>query len=203
MVHESRPDLVLASASRSRAFLLEAAGIPYRCDPARIDEEAVKSSLLAEGARPQVVAEALAEMKALRVSARHPDALCLGADQTLTHDGRLHDKPTDLQMARAQLLTLRGGEHQLDTVAVVAREGRAIWRSAGQARIRMRMFSEEFVDGYLHGIGEAAFSSPGAYQIEGTGVQLMDRVEGDHSVILGLPLLPLLAFLREWGVVGT
>jgi septum formation protein len=193
--------LVLASASPARAAMLTAAGVAFEALPARIDEAALREGLDAERAAPREVAEALAELKALRVSARRPGALALGADQTLDLDGARFDKPADAAEARAQLVALRGRAHRLHSAAVIALDGVAIWRHVGAARLTMRPFSDAFLDGYLARMGDRALETVGGYMLEGEGAQLFARVEGDFFTVLGLPLLPLLDFLRARGVL--
>jgi len=195
------PRLILASGSRTRSRLLLAAGIAHDQTAARVDEQAVKESLLAEGADGRRIASLLAEMKAVRVGEKHREALVLGADQVLTCGGRMFSKCRDLEAAKAQLRNLRGNVHELHTALVIAEGSRPVWRFADRARLWMRAFSDAFLDDYLEACGEDVLSSVGAYQIEGRGVQLMERVEGNHESILGLPLLPLLGYLRERGVV--
>ncbi|HEU0222257.1 MAG TPA: Maf family protein [Paracoccaceae bacterium] len=195
----SRP-LLLASASAARRAMLEAAGIALQTVPARIDEAALKGALAAEGARPRDIADALAEAKALKISRRHPEALILGADQVLAAGDALFDKPADLAAARAQLLALRGRAHELLSAAVIAEGGEPVWRHVGRARLTMRDFSDAFLDDYLAREGGHVLASVGAYRIEGAGVQLFSRIEGDHFCILGLPLLEILAYLRLRGV---
>ncbi|MEJ0058227.1 MAG: Maf family protein [Terricaulis sp.] len=191
--------LILASASAARRRMLEAAGLTIDVDPARIDEEAIKLGLRAEGLKPRDQADALAEVKALSVSNRRP-GFVIGADQMLAIEGDVLDKPQDADEARAHLLKLRGRTHELITAAVVARDGQVIWRHIQTPRLKMREFSDEFLDGYLAEAGEGVLSSVGAYQLEGLGAQLFERVDGDYFSVLGLPLLPLLAFLREHGI---
>jgi len=188
--------LVLASASPARAAMLAAAGVDAEVMPARIDEAAIKQAMLAEGAGPRDLADKLAEMKALRISARHPGRLVLGADQVLVHDGRVFDKAQGLTEARAHLATLRGQTHRLLSAAVVALDGQPVWRHVGVARLTMRPFSDTFLDAYLESIGELALHSVGCYHLEGPGAQLFSRVDGDYFTVLGLPLLELLGFLR-------
>lgn len=195
--------VVLASASAARAALLRAAGITVAIAPAAIDEDAIKAALRADGAGAADVAEALAEMKARRVAPRHPGALVIGADQMLDCDGIWFDKPLSLEQARAQLVALRGKAHVLHTAAVVVRDGERLWHTADHARLVMRPFSDGFLDDYLARIGAAALTSVGAYQLESLGIQLFAKIEGDHFTILGLPLLPLLGFLRGQDVLQT
>lgn len=193
--------LVLASASASRRRMLEAAGLAFEVDPPRADEEAAKASLRAAGLKPRDQADALAELKALSVSRRRPDFV-IGADQMLAIEGEVLDKPRDVEEARAHLHRMRGKTHELLTAAVVAREGAIIWRHVDTPRLVMRDFSDAFLDDYLQQAGQGVLASLGAYQLEGLGAQLFARVEGDFFSVLGLPLLPLLAFLREHGIVA-
>jgi len=195
------PTLVLASGSRTRALMLEKAGLRPILDKPLVDEEEVKLAGKAEGVGADAVAEALAELKAQRVTRRHPGALVVGADQMLECEGVWFDKPSDRAAARAQLLALRGKTHQLVSCAVILRDGERLWHKTDRARLTMRNFSENFLDGYLDAVGDEVLHSVGAYQLEGLGAQLFQRVEGDFFTILGLPLLPLLDFLRENGVL--
>jgi septum formation protein len=197
----SRRAVMLASASIARAKLLEQAGIEVIRDPAGIDEAAVKTSFRKEGLDAASCATALAETKAVRVSARHAEALVIGADQILVHDERWLDKPRDKPEARAQLASLRGCRHELVTSVAVAQNGAAIWREVDRAFLYMRAFSDEFLEAYLAAAGDEVLASVGAYQLEGLGAQLFARIDGDYFSILGLPLLPLLEFLRGHGVV--
>jgi septum formation protein len=193
--------VVLASASPTRADLLRAAGVPFEQRPAAIDEASLKEALQAEGLTPGDAAVALAELKAERVASRMPDAIVLGADQILTCEGRWFDKPQSRADARAQLSALAGRPHELATAVVAFRSGARVWHHLAVPRLWLRACSTEFLDAYLDTVGEAAFTSVGAYQIEGVGAQLFARIEGDHFAVLGLPLLPLLEFLREQGVL--
>lgn len=195
------PPLVLASTSPVRARLLTAAGLRPAVVPPWVDEAAVRDSLRASGAGPVQVADALAELKALKVSQADPAAVVIGADQVLTCDGTWFDKPEDRPAARRQLLDLRGRTHILTSAVVAARAGTAVWRHAESARLTMRSFSTGFLDSYLDRLGDGALGSVGAYQLESLGIQLFERIDGDFFCILGLPLLPVLAFLREHRVV--
>ena len=194
--------LVLASRSSARARLLAEAGVVFRIQAAEVDEEVLKRRALAEGCDPQAIAAELAQAKGLAVS-RGREELVIGADQTLDLDGRLFDKPPTLAAARAQLLALRGREHRLHAAVSVSRGDRVVWRTAESVRLRVRSFSDAFLDDYLAAEGEALLGCVGAYRLEGLGVQLFERIEGDYFTVLGLPLLPLLAFLREQGQVAT
>lgn len=193
----SRP-LVLASASKARARLLENAGVAFETDPARIDETAVLDSLRAEEIGGRDAADILAELKASRVSERHAGALCVGSDQTLVAGGRIFSKPEGLAGARKQLRELRGGPHELHSAAVVAVDGRTVWRHVDAARLWMRDFSDDFLEAYL-ARAEGLSDTVGGYRLEDEGAQLFERVSGDWFTIMGMPLLPLLSFLREHG----
>ncbi len=195
--------LVLASASVSRARLLENAGVPFAVHPAHVDEDSVKSSMLAAGGDGRAIADALAGLKAMRVSASQPDALVLGADQVLMFQGRLVSKVENIAAAAALLRELRGERHELITAAVLARDGVAIWRHVDGARLWMRDFSDGFLENYLETVGEEVLGSVGCYHLEGRGAQLFARIEGDYFSILGLPLLPLLTALRGQGVIAA
>jgi septum formation protein len=195
--------LVLASASRIRAVLLQNAGLTVTIDPAAVDEAAAKESLRAAGAGPAVAATSLAELKARRVSPRHPGRLVLGADQLLECDGAWFDKPVDLAAARCQLLALRGRRHRLYSAAVALQDGERLWHHVGEASLTMRSFGEPFLDDYIDRCGADLLGSVGAYRLEGLGVQLFAAIAGDHFTILGLPLLPLLDFLRGRQVLAA
>jgi len=194
--------VILASASATRRRLLEDAGVTLSVVPARLDEDEIKASMLADGASGAAIAEALAELKARHVSRRHPGALVIGADQVLEHDGGIFSKPVDRAAARAQLAALRGASHRLVDCVCVLRDGRRLWHCADAARLDMRDFSDDFLDAYLDAIGDQALEGPGAYRLEGLGVQLFARIAGDYFTILGLPLLPLLDYLRVQGVLA-
>jgi septum formation protein len=192
-------ELILASASPTRAWLLRTAGVEVRVEPAAVDEEVVKQTFRARGRAAVECALALAEAKARRVAGRHDRAFVIGADQILVCDGLWFDKPSDLGAARAQLKALRGRAHQLATAVCVVQNGTRIWHTVKQPHLLMREFSDIFLDDYLAVEGTAVLGTVGAYRLEGRGVQLFERVEGDHFAILGLPLLELLEFLRECG----
>lgn len=199
----SPPAVVLASASPARAQLLEAAGVKVVLAPAHIDEDEVKGALRVEGVTATDAAIALAEMKALRISPRYPNALVVGADQILVCGGEWYDKPVDMDHAKDRLRALRGKTHGLATAAVVVRDGKRIWHHVDTPELTMRSFSDAFIDAYLAREGADALASVGAYRLEGMGVQLFARIDGDFFTILGLPLLALLGFLREHGAVGS
>jgi len=195
------PPVILASASVTRRDLLAAAGVAFDARAAGVDEAALKQVARAAGESAETAALRLAEAKAEVVARDAPDVLVIGADQILVCGHAWYDKPADMAAARAQLLTLRGRTHGLATAVVCVRGGQAVWRHAETPRLTLRDFSPAFLDAYLALEGERVLSSVGAYRLEGPGVQLFTRVEGDHSAILGLPLLPLLGFLRAAGVL--
>jgi septum formation protein len=197
------PPLILASGSTARAAMLRAAGVPFDTVVPRVDEAAVRGALLAEGHGARGVADALAEMKALRVSAAHPRALVLGADQVLDCEGRLLSKPATPEEARAQVSALAGRSHRLLSAAVLAEEGRPVWRHVAEARLVMRPLSEAFVEAYVARHWDAIRHCVGAYRIEAEGARLFERVEGDPWTIQGLPLLPLLTVLIQRGALDA
>jgi septum formation protein len=168
---------------------------------AGVEEAAIKESARAAAMPAEDAAILLAEAKAERIAARAPEALVIGADQLLVCEGQWFDKPPDIAAARSQLQRLRGREHELVTALVCHRAGQRIWQHVAKPRLRMRDFSDAFLDAYLAAEGDALLTSVGAYRLEGLGVHLFDRIEGDQPAILGLPLLPLLGFLRQHGVL--
>ncbi|MEI9990471.1 MAG: Maf family protein [Rhizomicrobium sp.] len=196
-------DFILASGSESRRRLLAAAGVPFEAIPADIDEDALKAKLLRADTRAQDIAGHLAEAKALRISTLHPQALVLGADQTLIFGAEVVSKCPDLAAARRLLLRLRGHAHRLVGGYVLARAGVVVWRHGETAKLTMREFSDGFLDGYLAAEGEGVLSAVGCYKLEGLGAQLFATIEGDYFSILGLALQPLLAELRRQGVLRT
>jgi septum formation protein len=189
--------LVLASQSRTRRDLLEGAGIPVETRPADIDERAVEAR--AGLAAPGDVAQHLAQAKAAAVAASLPDRLVLGADQTLSLDGRRFSKPKDQAAARSQLAALRGRTHELHSALALLRGSEILYRHVAVARLTMRAFSDDFLEGYLEAAGPMVYQSVGGYQLERIGVQLFEAVAGEHTTILGLPLIPLLTHLRAAG----
>lgn len=199
MLQAEAPRLVLASQSTARASVLHGAGLRFEARPARIDEAAVKDACQAEGLSPADAALMLADLKAQRI--RGEDVLVIGADQLLVCEDRWFDKPADLDAARAHLLALRGRSHALVTAIVGQRGGQTVWHHVATPHLHMRAFSDAFLNAYLATEGEALLSCVGAYRLEGLGIHLFDRVEGEHAAILGLPLLPLLGFLRQHGVL--
>jgi septum formation protein len=192
--------LVLASASASRAGLLRAAGVEFSVHPADLDEAALMAGMA--GSQAASVVLALAGAKALTVSAARPGALVLGGDTVIALDGDLVSKCTDMAAARALLQRMSGKDHLLVSAAALARDGNVIWRHASPVRLTVRPLSPAFLDAYLAAEGPAILSSVGCYHYEGRGAQLFDRVEGDYFSVLGLPLLPLLAALRQEGVIA-
>ncbi|WP_346912148.1 Maf-like protein [uncultured Roseibium sp.] len=195
--------LVLASGSRIRAELLENAGLSIEIDPADIDERAVEEPLLKAGFSPEDLALVLAEAKANDVSERRPGDLVIGADQILAFEGERHTKPENMEAARRQLLAFSGKTHELLSAVVISKDGEAIWRHVSTAKLTMRKLTPAFIGHYLAQVGDVALSSVGAYQLEGPGVQLFEKIEGDYFTVLGLPLLPLLAELRNLNVLET
>ncbi len=194
--------IVLASQSAARLSLLRAAGIAFTAEAAAVNERALEAPLLAKGVDPRDLAVALAEAKALDVASRHPEALVIGGDQTLDLDGTRFTKPGSLAEARAQLLKLAGRSHQLHSAVAIARGGSIAWRHVASATMTVRRLDSAAVDAYLAAVGDKVMGSVGAYQLEGPGVRLFERIDGDFFVILGLPLLPLLAYLREAGAIA-
>lgn len=190
--------LVLASGSAARRTLLEAAGLSVEVVRPDVDEAAVKQAFRTDGAA--AVATRLAEAKALTADA--PGAVVIGADQILVCGGRWFDKPATSGEARAHLLALRGQMHELVTAAVLVRDRAVVWRCVAQPKLWVRRFSDAFLEAYLLDEGDALLSTVGAYRVEGRGMQLFDRIEGEHAAIIGLPLLPLLAALRDVDVVA-
>lgn len=184
--------------------MLAAAGVDVDVLPAHVDEAAIKAALAGSAGSPRTIATALAETKALRISSHCPDRLVIGADQILVDEqGRMLDKPGGRAEAAAQLRALAGHSHVLHSAAVIAEDGRPVWRAAQRATMHMRPLSDAFIDDYLDREGDAVLGSVGCYRIEALGAQLFSRIDGDHFTILGLPLLPLLDYLRIRGVLRS
>jgi septum formation protein len=193
--------LILASQSRTRQALLANAGIDFEAVPADIDEREIQQ---ASGlSAPGDIAALLARRKALSVSLRRPGRFVVGADQTLTRGARLFTKPAGRAQAAEQLRVLAGGSHELHSAVAVARDGAILFEGVSIARMTIRQLGEREIGAYLDAVGEAVTTSVGAYQLEGLGVHLFEHIEGDHFTVLGLPLLPLLAFLRSERLLGV
>lgn len=194
--------IILASASRSRRRLLEAAGIAFDVVPADVDETRMKRDHAYREGFAQLATQ-LAIRKASVVAARNPGALVIGADQILTCEGEAFDKPEDSAAARRQLLRLKGRTHRLETAIACAKGNDVLWSHVEAPELTMRAFSWEHLETYVAAQGNALTESVGGYKLEGHGVQLFEKVTGDYFAILGLPLLPLLAFLRAHGAIST
>lgn len=205
LMAEGAPRLVLASASKARAALLKAAGVTAHQRPAKINEAVVRADMEKDPAKlpPPDVALELARVKALVISVRTRRASVIGADQVLEFQGEILSKPADMAEAREQLMRLRGKSHFLHSAVCVARDGRVIWQHVDSAKLTMRTFSPKFVDTYLATAGKAALSSVGAYQVEGPGLQLFSNISGDYFTVLGMPMLPLLDYLRRAGILSA
>lgn len=199
---EQEHRLTLASTSAARAAVLRAAGLTFTQASPGVDEEAIRDSLRAEGASVARQAELLAETKAMKVSVQRTGVV-LGADQMLDLDGQGLDKPRSPAEAREHLVRLRGRTHVLQTAIVACVEGAPVWRHVAKPRLTMRAFSDAFLDSYLAEAGEGILSSVGAYHVEGRGAQLFEAIEGDTFSIMGLPLLPLLRWLRDRGTLPS
>ena len=199
---KSRARPILASGSVTRRLLLENAGIAVDVEAAHVDERGLEDAFLASGGEPSAVAVALARAKALAVGERRPGVYCIGADQTLLFEGRLAHKAASIEEAVQNLARLAGKTHELIAGVCVARDGVAEFTTSERARLTMRALDEGAVRRYLETAGPAVLSSVGAYQIEGLGNHLFETIEGDHSTILGLPLMPLLQWLRGQGLLA-
>ena len=194
---------VLASGSPTRARLLRDAGVTVEVQPAPLDEGALRAGLVAEGIRPRDMADALAEAKALRIGAKRPEALVLGADQILELDGEALGKPSDAVAARARLAAMAGRTHRLHTAAVLVEDAQPTWRHLETVTLHMRSVSEKYLDDYLARNWPLIGGSAGAYLIEGEGARLFHRVDGDFFSVLGLPLLAVLSHLALKGAIET
>ena len=197
------PPIVLASSSETRLRLLRAAGLPVTAQSARLDEDAIRRGLEAEGAAPRDVADTLAEMKARKIAEKTPGAIVIGCDQVLDFKGRAWGKSTTREAARAQLLALRGETHHLLSAVVLYHDAQPQWRHLGAARLTMRHFSDDWLDSYLNRNWDSLRHSAGGYLLEAEGVRLFSAVEGDYFTVLGLPLLPLLGYLGDRGFIPT
>ncbi len=197
----SQKTLILASGSSARAEMLSSAGVSFDIDVARIDEDLVKASMLQEKYPPRDIADALAEAKANKVSAKNRGALVLGADQILVFDGKIYDKPKSLDDALGQLKELRGQTHRLISAAVMMIDGVTSFRHIQITKLTMRNFTDKFLETYLAQEGEEILSCVGGYRLEGPGAQLFSHIDGDYFTVLGLPLLACLEHLRDQGIV--
>jgi len=193
--------LILASASRSRAQILRNAGVAFEVIPAHVDEDEIKTAMLAANTPHRVVADALAELKAVRVSSAHPGKLVIGADQVLSFAGELVSKCATMAEGRDLLCRLRGRSHELLSAAVIAKDGVPIWRHTERSRLTMFPVSDAFIDAYLEKKGTDILSGVGCYRLEDEGAQFFSHIAGDYFAILGLPLIQLLSALREQGVI--
>ncbi len=193
--------IVLASGSEIRARMLQNAGVPFRVQVPRVDEETVKSALIAEQAKPRDIADALAEMKARKISDKNPGVLVIGCDQILDFQGSLMSKPATPDEALRQLTALRGQQHTLLSAAVIYQDSQPIWRHVGQVRLRMRAASDVYLTGYVQRNWDSIRHAVGAYKLEEEGVRLFSAIDGDHFNVLGMPLLELLNFLLVRGVI--
>ncbi|MBX5221064.1 Maf-like protein [Rhizobium sp. NLR8a] len=195
------PKLILASSSPFRRMLMENAGLSFEAHPAEIDERAVEAPLEKAAAKPDTVACILAKAKAEDVSTRFPESLVIGSDQTMSLGDRVFHKPKDMADAANHLRALSGTTHRLNSAIAIVRGGAVLWEHVGHAELTMRPLTEDFIARHLARVGERALSSVGAYQLEGEGIQLFEKIEGDYFTILGLPMLPLLRKLREFGTI--
>jgi len=195
--------LILASSSPFRRMLMENAGLTFAAVPANVDERALEAPLEKDGALPDAVALTLAKAKAVEVSARCPEAVVIGSDQTMSLGERVFHKPRDMADAANHLRLLSGKRHRLNSAVAIARNSEIIWDHISHADLTMRPLSDKFIESHLARVGERALSSVGAYQLEGEGIQLFSRIDGDYFTILGMPLIPLLRALRERGLLAA
>lgn len=193
--------IILASTSPFRRALLSSAGVDFTVDPPRIDERAVEQATRGSGVTPAEVGLILARAKAEEVSGRSPEHFVIGSDQTLAFEDELLHKPKDMEAARRRLLAFSGRTHFLNSAVAIAQNGETVWSHVAEAAMTMRALSPAFIGRHLARVGDKALTSVGAYQIEGEGIQLFERIEGDHFTIVGLPLLPLLDALRGLGAI--
>lgn len=197
------PEIILATSSQTRVQLLNAAGLTFSHAPARIDEAAIRASLESEGAKPRDIADLLAEMKARKLAEKNPDAFVIGCDQVLDFKGKTWGKPENPQEAISQLTQLRGQTHHLLSAIVTYHQGEPVWRHIGKAQLTMHDVSDGYLAGYVDRNWESICHTAGCYLLEHEGVRLFSAVQGDYFTILGLPLLPLLGYLRSRGFIET
>lgn len=198
-----QPKLILASSSPFRRSLMENAGLVFDCSPANIDERLIEAELQAQSATPSQVAQHLARAKAIDVSEHFAGAYVIGSDQTMSLGERVFHKPKDRVQARETLQALSGNVHHLNSAISIVRDGRVEWEGVSSASLYVRELSDQFIEGYLDRVGDKVMTSVGAYQLEGEGIHLFSRIEGDYFTILGLPMLPLLEALRNLGVIDV
>lgn len=194
---------ILASGSDIRAQLLRQANVPFEIARPRVDEDMIKDAMIAEDASPRDIADTLAEMKARKISEKNPEALVLGSDQVLDHQGKLFSKPETIDDALDQLRTLRNDRHSLLSAAVICENGKPIWRHIGQVRLRMRDFTDDYLQDYLERNWESIRHAVGCYKLEEEGVRLFSNIQGDYFHVLGLPLIELLNYLTLRGDLAT
>lgn len=195
--------MILASTSRTRLAMLRAAGLDPAPVAPRVDEATIRDTLTAEGAHPRDIADALAEMKARKVAEKHPMSLVIGCDQVLALDREIFAKPETPDAARAQLRQLRGQTHRLLSALVVYQNAEPVWRFVGEARLTMHTFSDAYLNDYIDRNWDSVRHSVGCYKVEEEGIRLFSAITGDHFTILGLPLLPLLAWMRNRGMIAA
>ncbi|MCW5710937.1 Maf-like protein [Shinella sp.] len=195
--------LILASQSPFRRMLMDNAGLAFEIEAADLDERAIETALAAGNPTPPEIAQALAIEKAVNVARRNPGALVIGSDQTLSLEGRVFHKPADMAEAKTHLQAMSGRTHSLNCGIALVRNGETLWSHISIAHLTMRPLSGDFIDRHLARVGPRVLASVGAYQLEGEGVQLFERIDGDYFTILGLPLLPLLAKLRDLGAIDA
>lgn len=195
--------LILASSSPFRRMLLQNAGLRFDAHPADIDERAIEAPLESRGASPDEVALILAKAKGNEVSSRFPGTLVVGSDQTMSLGERVFHKPRDMADAANHLAVLSGKTHRLNSAVSITRDGEVLWEHVSHAFLTMRELSADFISRHLERVGEKALSSVGAYQLEGEGIQLFEKIDGDYFTIIGLPMLPLLQKLRELGAIDA
>lgn len=195
------PKLILASSSPFRRMLMENAGLSFEAHPAKVDERAIEAPLERDGATPDAIALVLAKAKAREMSDRSPGAIVIGSDQTMSLGQRTFHKPKSMEDAAAHLAALSAHTHRLNSAVALAYNGDIIWEHVSRAELTMRPLTDDFIERHLKRVGERALSSVGAYQLEGEGLQLFSKIDGDYFTILGLPMLPLLEKLRELGAI--